>query len=99
MSIIQDNVEDFDDLSTKDGDVIFSVAGYVTRYVDCQCFSASQLSQPFVVDFDRSHFDRRPMSRGGWIEPTPNILFLCTIATVAFKHLTSGVNRKIFLSL
>lgn len=98
VSIIKDHIEDFDDLSHKDADVIFSVCGYVSRYVECDCFDAAEASElSNLLEFDRSHFDS--MSRGGWTEPHPVVLLLCTLATIAFNHLTSGANRDVFLGV
>ena len=39
------------------------------------------------------------MSRGGWTEPHPNILFICSLATIAFNRLTSGANKDVFLAV
>lgn len=98
IAIIQDNIEDFDDLSLKDADVIYSVSGYVTRYIDCNCFGDAELADMSdFINFDRSHFDS--MSRGGWTEPRANVLFLCTIATIAFNRLTTATNRNVFLNV
>lgn len=98
ISIIRNNLEDYDDLSLKDADIVYSVSGYVTRYIECNCFGEAELAN--MRDFvyvDRSHFES--MSRGGWCEPRANILFLCTMATIAFNRLTSGANRKVFLDV
>ncbi len=56
--ILKDNIEDFDDLSLNDSDVIFSVTGYVARYVECDDFVHSEVSPSFeVLDLDRTLFN------------------------------------------
>ena len=40
-SIIKDHIQDFDDLLLKDADLIYSVAVYVTRYIECNSFGES----------------------------------------------------------
>ena len=83
----------FDDLQSHEKDIIYSVAGYVTSFVSCQCFKPPEQTSLLV---DTSHFDS--LNRGGWTHPQDTILFTCSAATAAFAVLTSGENAKLFLS-
>ena len=68
ISIIRDKLEDYDDLFLKDADIIYSVSGYVIRYIECNCCGEAELANMRdFVDVDRSYFEN--MSRGGWCEP------------------------------
>ena len=74
ISIIKEDIEDFDDLSHKDADVIFFcvASSSVSRYVAFNCLDSTEVSQTTdALEFNRSHFDS--MSRGGWTEPHPNV--------------------------
>ena len=90
---ILDGRLDFGDLQSNEKDIIYSVAGYVTSFVSCQCFQPPASTSLLV---DTSHFDS--LNRGGWTHPQETILFTCSAATVAFAVLTSEENRKKFLS-
>ena len=89
--LLVNEIGDFEDLSHTDADVIYSVSGYVTSAVNCDCFV------PPVIEEDVSHFEA--MSRGGWTVPQPSILFLCTVATAAFNAFTKNDKREVFLSI
>lgn len=93
VSILRDDM-DFDDLTHIEADVIYSVCGYVSKFVQCVCVPPS-ISENLIVD--RTHFDS--MSRGGWKEPSTNVLFICTAATSAFKVLIRHPHKQTFLAM
>ena len=84
---------DFHDLSHAEADVIYSLSGYVRQHVNCDCIAPAFAEN---IRVDKSHF--YSMSRGGWQEPSSNILFLCTVATSVFNVLTHNPHKKLFLS-
>ena len=95
IEMLDGNLEGLDDFQSRDRDIIFSVAGYVTSFVSCNCFEPPDATSLLV---DTSHFDA--LNRGGWTYPLPTILFICTVATRAFNILVrDDNNRQFFLSL
>ena len=74
--------------SSQDAEVIFAVSGYVTKAVKCTCFKKSST-------VSRDYFDK--INRGGWVEPTELVLYVCFVAYVAFSILTSKSNKQFFL--
>lgn len=84
-------MSDFEDLSHNDADVIYSVAGYVTSVIKCDCF------EPPATQEDNSHF--LAMTRGGWTVPQPCDLILRSGATSAFNSLLKKDKKHTFLNL
>ena len=90
-SLLEEIPFDLEQISSDDASIVFAVAGYVTRSVDCECFSAP----PCPVN--TQYFNER--NRGGWTEPQETVLFLCLIATLVFQYLVATDKLKQFLSL
>jgi len=95
-TILRENLEnmDSDALSHTEAGIIYSVSGYVTRYIHCDCVPCAMAHE---ITTDRTHFEA--MSRGGWVTPNANILFFCTVATTAFNILVLPPYKNTFLSV
>ena len=82
---------DLEQISPDDASIVFAVAGYVTKSVNCECF------EPPACPINSQYFSE--MNRGGWTEPLETVLFLCMVATLTFQHLLVSDKQKQFLSL
>ena len=82
---------DLEQISSDDASVVFAVAGYETRSVDCECFTVPSCPA------NAQCFNER--DRGGGTELQETVLFLCLIATLVFQDIVASEKQKQFLAL